>query len=195
MEAAVAEAVDSRAQLKTGQVEAATWKEAALRTIGVIESLKKLIFTLETEASRVSAQSTERLESADRFISSLQLSIQARDREISRLTGRLFESRAQQAAIHGVETAYYRQLQEATMAMCNRGDHTLRSARGFIEDQSRVRSGLRNRLRHRRVPCLLDPSLTVSALTGADAPGLNPRVLDLASCAGPEFVSLVSSSR
>ena len=88
MEAVVAEPVDLRAQLKTTQVEAATWQSAELKTIGVIESLKKSIFTLKTEAYRVSAQRADRLKSAENIISSLQLAIQARDREISRLTCR-----------------------------------------------------------------------------------------------------------
>ena len=54
MQAAIAEYVDLRAQLKTTQVEGATWQASALRTTGVIESLKNSIFTHETEASRVS---------------------------------------------------------------------------------------------------------------------------------------------
>ena len=87
MEAAITESMDLRAQLKTSQVEAATWQAVALRTTGVIESLKKSIFTLETEGARVSAQRVDRLDSADRIVSSLQLAIQARDREISHLTG------------------------------------------------------------------------------------------------------------
>ena len=104
-------------------MKAGTWQAAALSTIGFIKSLKKSIFTLETEASRVSAQRAERHESAERMISSLQFAIQARDREISRLTGRLAESRAQQAAIHGGATTYYRLMQKIIMAMCNGGDH------------------------------------------------------------------------
>ena len=89
----------------------------------------------------MSAQRAERLKSAERIISSSQLTIQARDRTISRLTGRLAESRAQQAAIHRVATAYYRQLQEIIMAMCNGVDHALRAGRGRIDDQRRVIAG------------------------------------------------------
>ena len=84
----------------------------------------------------------------------------------SRLTGRLAESRAQQATIHGAATVYYRRLQEASMNMCNGGDHALRSARGLIEDQRRAIDGMRNKLRHRRVTWPLDPSLTAAAITG-----------------------------
>ena len=40
MECAIAESVDLRAQLKTAQVEASAWQASALRTTGVIESLK-----------------------------------------------------------------------------------------------------------------------------------------------------------
>ena len=152
-----------------------------MRTTGVIESLKKSIFTLETEAFRVSAQRAERLESADRIVSSLQLAIQERDRKISHLTGWLAESRAQQAAIHTVATAYYRQLQETTMNMCNGGDHVLRATRKLIDDQRRVIVGLRNSLRHHRVPWLLDPSMATADINGIDTQVLNPRELDLNS--------------
>ena len=101
------------------------------------------------------------------------MAIQAREREISRLTGRLAESRAQQAAIHEIATVLDLQLQEATMSMCNGGDHALRAARGLIVDQRRVIICLRNRLRHHLVPWSLDTSLATAAITGIDAPGLN----------------------
>ena len=73
MEAAITESMDLRAQLKTSQVEAATWQAVALRTTGVIESLKKSIFTLETEAARVSAQRANRLKSAEWIVYSIQV--------------------------------------------------------------------------------------------------------------------------
>ena len=66
-ETAIAESVGLRAQLNTTQVEAATWLAATLRTTGVIESLKKSIFTLETEVARVSAQRADRLEWAEKI--------------------------------------------------------------------------------------------------------------------------------
>ena len=91
-----------------------TWQAAALSNTGVIESLKSSIFTFDTEAARVSAQRGDRLETSERIIFTLQVAIHARDREIARLTCRLAESRSQQAAIHGVATAYFRQLQEFT---------------------------------------------------------------------------------
>ena len=89
MEAAIAESVDLRAQLKTTLEEAATWQAAASRTTSVIEHLKKSIFVIETKTSRLSAQRGIRRESAERIFFSLQMAIQARDRKISRLTGRL----------------------------------------------------------------------------------------------------------
>ena len=82
---------------------------------------------------------------------------QARDRESSCLTGHLAESRAQQAAIHEVATAYYRQLQEDIMAMCNGGDHALRDSQGLIKDQRRVIGGLRNILWQQLVSWTLNP--------------------------------------
>ena len=72
-------------------------------------------------------------------------------------------------------------MQEATIAICNGGDHALRYAWGLIEYQQCVSSGLRDRLRHRRVPWPLDPSLTVAPLTGVESLGLNPRELELNS--------------
>ena len=65
------------------------------------------------------------------------------------------------------------------MAMCNGGDHDLRAARDPIDDQSRVIVGLRNMLRHRRVPWSLVPSITTAAIIGTDAPGLKRLELDL----------------
>ena len=67
--------------------------------------------------------------------------------------------------------AYERQLQETTMAICNVGDHALRTARGLIDDQRRVIGVLRNRIRHHHVLWPLEPSLTTAAITGIDAPG------------------------
>ena len=67
------------------------------------------------------------------------------------------------------------------MAMCSGGDHALRSARGLIDDQRRIIAGLRNRLRHHRVPWPLDHHLTTAAIAGIDAPGMNPHELDLNS--------------
>ena len=88
-------------------MEASTWQEDALETTGVIESLKKSIFTLEIEADRVSAQRANLLESAKTFIYSLQVAIPARGREISLLTRLFAESRAQQVVLYAVATAYY----------------------------------------------------------------------------------------
>ena len=78
--------MDPRNQLKTTQVEAGNWQAVAWRATGVIESLKKSIFTLETEPVRVSALRADRLASSEKIISILQVVVQARDREISRLT-------------------------------------------------------------------------------------------------------------
>ena len=86
MEAAIADSVDPRDQLKPTQVEAGNWQAAALRATGVIESLKKSIFTLETEPVRVPALGADRLALSEKIISILQVVVQARDREISRLT-------------------------------------------------------------------------------------------------------------
>ena len=54
MQSAIAESVDCRAQLKAGQVESSTFKASAYRNTMGIESLKKSIFTLETETAHVS---------------------------------------------------------------------------------------------------------------------------------------------
>ena len=77
-----------------------------MKTTKLIESLKKSIFTLETDAARLSDQCANRLASAERMVATLQEAVQTRDREIVRLNGRLTESQAKQTAIHGVETAY-----------------------------------------------------------------------------------------
>ena len=182
MEAAIAKSVDLRAQLKTIQVESATWQASALKTTEVKKSLKMSIFILETKAARLSAQRAYRLESAEKIFCSLYVAIQARDRDITCRTGRLAESRAQQAAVHGVATAYYCWSQEATMAMCNGGDHALRVDRVLIYDPRRAIVGLWNRIRHHRVLWLLDPSITTAAITGIEASGLNPRELNINSC-------------
>ena len=109
------------------------------------------------------------------------MAIQARDREIARLNGRLSDSHAQQASIHGGTTAYYRKLQKATMAMCNDGGYALCDARGLIGDQSRVIVGLRNRLWYHRVPWSRKSSIPPAAIAVIGAPGLNPRELYLNS--------------
>ena len=102
----------------------------------MIESLKKLIFTLETDAARVSAQRSDRLVLADRMIASLNTAIHEWYRKINQLIQRLADARAQQSSIHGVATVYHRQLMEATLALCTGGDHALRVARRKIEEQS-----------------------------------------------------------
>ena len=136
----------------------------------------------------MSSQRADRLESAEKIIYSLQVAIQARAREISRLTGRLAESLAQQVPIYRDATAYYRELQEAIITMCNGGDNALRAARGLFDDQSRVIVSLRNRLRHHLVSWPLGFSITTADITGIDAPGLNPSELYFK-------LSLVSSCR
>lgn len=87
MEAEIADFVDLRTQLNTNQVEAATGQAATLESTEVIELNKKAILPFETEAVRVSVQQADRLSSAMKTISSLQVAIQARDREISCRTG------------------------------------------------------------------------------------------------------------
>ena len=51
MKSAIAESVGLRTQPNKTQLEATAWQAAELRTNGVIETLKKSIFTLGTEAA------------------------------------------------------------------------------------------------------------------------------------------------
>ena len=105
-------------------------------------------------------------------ISRLKVTIQARDREIFRLSSRLDDYRAQQAPIYEVRKAYYCQLHKAIMTMCNGGDHSLRAAGGPIDHQRREIVGLRNRLRYYRASWSLYSGLATAAITDIDAPGL-----------------------
>ena len=63
-------------------MESETWRASTLKTTEVMESLKKSIFTLETEDARVSAQRADRLASAGQMIARLPVTIQERDQEI-----------------------------------------------------------------------------------------------------------------
>ena len=147
----------------------------------MIESLKKLIFTLETDAARVSAQRSDRLVLADRMIASLNTAIHERDREINQLTQPLAESRTQQASTHGVTTVYHRQLMEATVALWTGSDHALRVARRTFEEQRQIIASQRNILRHHHISCPLDSNLATSTVAGVEDLGLKPQELDVSS--------------
>ena len=183
MEAEIADFVDLRTQLNTNQVEAATGQAATLESTEVIELNKKAILPFETEAVRVSVQQADRLSSAMKTISSLQVAIQARDREILVILADspsfepskhpFTESRSHQTATHGVATSNYRQLKEATMDMGTGSDHALRAARGLVDEQRRVIIGLRNVF---GIVVLRGPLIPVKLLRLSSAPTLRVRI-------------------
>ena len=135
---AVSESVDLKHSLSTTEKESKTWKSAAFKKTELIESLHKSIQSLESSARLTATHRDNRLASAERMIAELYSGIAERDRLINKLTRDLAKGKARHTTVQGFAANYFRQLQDATMALCNGFSHAPRVMRRTVSSQQQV---------------------------------------------------------
>ncbi|KAE9174285.1 hypothetical protein PF002_g29094 [Phytophthora fragariae] len=178
METAVTEAARLSHELAVVVRERDEWKKEAQRHTELITSFRKIVCAHEAQMREMSRQSNRRVDSSQVLVDHLRRMVEARDKDLDRLMGHLKERDVAYAALQGVSSSYFAQIQEAAQVVSSGGpDRALRFANQSIYEQRRVIQQQKNILRHHGQIAVTDPALALAAAAGLDAPGLSPSEL------------------